>query len=184
MKTTIALLSILAGSTVAFTTAPAFKPVTSTTSSTTSLFAYIPDGLTAEQYNKIKTQEATKYKGVDLGRLGPRGFKSRSMEAWQKAYERGEANHAFAPFNFKDKLHKGLISKSDVPYMVRGGNWDNSDVAGAKRLKWLREDKEYAAGGYKKQQSASILGGGPGFDWAGKRSRDENLQNRVVPGLS
>jgi hypothetical protein len=180
MKNTAFLLSILAGSALAFTNGRS----QATTSTSTSLFAYIPDGLSAEQWNKIKKQEATKYKGIDLGRLGPRGFKSRSMEAWQKAYERGEADHAFAPFNFQEKLRQGLISKRDVPYMVRGGSWDNSDVFGAKRLKWLREDKDYAAGGFKKQQSASLLGSGPGFDWAGKRTRDENLQNRVVPGLS
>jgi hypothetical protein len=181
MKTTAFVLSTFAGSALAFTNAPS---VSQATASSTIIFAYIPDGLSAEQWNKIKKQEATKYNGIDLGRLGPRGFKSRSMEAWQKAYERGEADHAFAPFNFQEKLRKGLITKSDVPYMVRGGSWDNSDVFGAKRLKWLREDKDYAAGGFKKQQSASLLGSGPGFDWAGKRTRDENLQNRVVPGLS
>ncbi|GKY93722.1 hypothetical protein MPSEU_000339300 [Mayamaea pseudoterrestris] len=178
MKTTALILSLLTGTAYAFTSTP------TPTHQPTALFAYVPDGLTAQEYNKIKKQEAIKYKGVDLGRLGPRGFKSRSMEAWQKAYERGEADHAFAPFNFQEKLRKGLIAKKDIPYMVRGGSWDNSDVFGAKRLKWLREDKDYARGGYKKQQSASLLGSGPGFDWAGKRTREENLQNKIVPGLS
>ena len=47
----------------------------------------------------------------------------------------------------------------DIPYMQRGGNWDNSDVKGAKKLNWLKSDKSYDAGGYKKDQSVSIFGG-------------------------
>ena len=68
--------------------------------------------------------------------------------------------------------------------MVHGGGWDNSDVRGAKKMRWLKTDKEYAKGGYKKEQGASILGGGSGFNWTGTRSREENLKNKVVPGLS
>ncbi len=55
--------------------------------------------------------------------------------------------------------------------MQRGGNWDNSDVKGAKRAKWLNSDKDYAAGGYKKEQSVSIFGNGQGLDWTGARDR-------------
>ena len=147
------------------------------------LHAYVPDGLTLEQYKKIKAQEQEKLKGKDLARLGPRGFKSRSMEAWQKAYEKGEAAHAFAPFNYKDKLQKGQIKQTDVPYMVRGGSWDNSDVRGGRKLKWLKEDRDYAKGGYKKEQSVSILGSGPGLDWTGTRERTEGSK-KLVPGFS
>ena len=43
--------------------------------------------------------------------------------------------------------------------MQRGGNWDNSDVKGAKKLNWLGSDKKYDDGGYKKDQSVSIFGG-------------------------
>jgi hypothetical protein len=187
MKTTAIILSLLTASTSAFTTAPHMAKSTgaSSTTSSSALFAYIPDGLTAQEWNKIKQQESSKTKGLNLGRLGPRGFKSRSMEAWQKAYEGGEANHAFAPFNFQDKLRQGLISKADIPYMVRGGHWDNSDVTGAKKKKWLPEDVDYILKkGYLKHQSASWLGSGPGFDWAGARTREENLQNKRVPGFS
>jgi len=149
-----------------------------------SLFAYVPDGLTPEQYQRIKKEEQQKLKGKDLARLGPRGFKSRSMEAWQKAYERGLASHSIAPFGYKEALKKKEIRLEDVPYMVRGGSWDNSDVKGAKkRLRWLKQDKEYANGGYRKEQSASILGSGPGFDWTGTRIREDNLR-KIVPGLS
>lgn len=167
-------------------TASAFSPASQPAFArkTTSLNAYVPDGLTPEQWNKIKKQEQEKNKGKDLGRLGPRGFKSRSMEAWQKAYERGEAGHAFAPLNYKQKLQQGLLKPQDIPYMLRqNGSWDNSDVKGAKKMRWLKEDREYAKGGYKKEQSVSILGSGPGFDWTGSRPREENLK-KLVPGLS
>jgi len=146
--------------------------------------AYVPDGLTAAQYQQIKTAEQNKNKGKNLGALGPRGFKSRSMQAWQEAYEKGLAKHEIAPFGYREDFKTGKLKKKDIPYMVRGGSWDNSDVRFSKKRKWLRTDKEYAKGGYKKEQSASILGSGPGFDWAGTRSREENLRNRVIPGLS
>ena len=146
------------------------------------LNGYVPNGLSADEYQRIK-QADQKKKGTNLGGLGPRGFKSRSMQSWQEAYERGETNHYLAPVGYREALKKGEIKKEDVPYMVRGGTWDNSDVAGAKRKRWLKSDKEYARGGYKKEQSSSILGQGPGFDWTGARPREENLKKQI-PGLS
>jgi hypothetical protein len=145
--------------------------------------SYIPDGLTKEQYEKIKREEAKKYEGKNLGALGTRGFKSRSVEAWQKAHEKGQASHVFAPIGYREKLKKGLIKKEDVPYMVRGGSWDNSDVPGARRLQWNKNDIEYARGGYKKEQSASLLGSGPGLDWTGSRPRSEK-NRKSFPGFS
>ena len=50
-------------------------------------------------------------------------------------------------------------------------SWDNTDIRGAKKKKWLDSDKAYAAGGYKKEQSVSIFGVGQGLDWTGTRSR-------------
>lgn len=58
-----------------------------------------------------------------------------------------------------------------IQYMQRGGAWDNSDVKGAQKKRWLQSDKEYAAGGFKKEQSVSIFGKGEGLDWTGTRSR-------------
>ena len=98
-------------------------------------------------------------KKKNLGGLGPRGFKSRSFQSFQEALERGEADHLLPVFNAKEKLAKGLIKEEDIPYMQRGGNWDNSDVKGAKKVKWLNSDKEYSQGGFKKTQSISIFGG-------------------------
>jgi hypothetical protein len=55
--------------------------------------------------------------------------------------------------------------------MQRGGAWDNSDVKGAKKKPWLASDKEYAGGGFLKEQSISIFGRGEGLDWTGSRGR-------------
>lgn len=160
-------------------------PVTHVAQRASALYAgYVPDGLTPQEYKKIKQQDNKKV-GKDLGRLGPRGFKSRSMQAWQEAYEKGETGHSFAPLGYRQKLKQGKISKEEVPYMVRGGSWDNSDVFGARRVKWLKTDKEYARGGYKKEQSASILGSGPGFNWTGERRDDtKNAIKKLMPGFS
>ncbi|KAL7566338.1 hypothetical protein ACA910_013658 [Epithemia clementina (nom. ined.)] len=149
----------------------------------TSLQVYVPDGLTAEQYWKIRNEDKKRL-GKDLGRLGPKGFKSRSMQAWQEAYEKGETGHAFAPFGYREQLKQGKIKLQDVPYMVRGGHWDNSDVFGALRLKWSKTDKEYAKGGYKKEQSVSVLGSGPGINWTGERREEDRNSKRIMPGFS
>jgi len=51
----------------------------------------------------------------------------------------------------------------DVPYMQRGGAWDNSDLIKkgekAPKVEWSDRDKQYAAGGFRKEQSVSIFGG-------------------------
>merc|ERR1719421_898982 len=108
----------------------------------------------------MKAKEAAAKTQRDLGRLGARGFKSRSMKSWQEAYERGEATHLMPLENAKKKLARGEIKIEDIPYMQRpGGNWDDSDVGGAKKKRWLQSDKEYAAGGWKKELSAGIFGG-------------------------
>ena len=59
---------------------------------------------------------------------------------------------------------------------------DNSDVRGAKKVKWLKSDKEYNEGGFLKEQSVSIFGKGAGLDWTGKRDVGSPSQNpRAVP---
>lgn len=130
----------------------------SASGSATALHEYVPSGFTKASWAKFKAEEAKKKEAArNLGGLGPRGFKSRSMQSFQEALERGEAEHLMPMFNAKEKLAKGQIRKEDIPYMQRGGSWDNSDVSGAKKKKWLNSDKEYAGGGYKRFQSVSIL---------------------------
>jgi hypothetical protein len=160
----------------------AFSIKTDSFQRVSALKAYVPSGLTAEQYRKIKEAD-TKKLGKNLGGLGPRGFKSRSLQAWQEAYEKGEATHYVAPIGYKKNLKQGKMKMQDVPYMLRpNGSWDDSDVVGAKKKTWSKTDKEYAKGGYKKEQSVSILGSGPGLDWTGNRPR-ENGPSRVYPGF-
>lgn len=66
--------------------------------------------------------------------------------------------------------------------MQRGGAWDDSDVKGAKKKRWLASDKEYAGGGYKKEQSVSIFGYGEGLDWTGSRARSRPPES--APGAA
>jgi hypothetical protein len=141
--------------------------------SPTAVHEYIPGGFTKETWAKFKSSEAAKkQQAANLGRLGPKGFKSRSFQSFQEALERGEAEHLLPVFNAKEKLEKKQIRLEDIPYMQRGGSWDNSDVKGARnQKKWLASDKDYSNGGYKKEQSASIWGVGEGLDWTGGRSR-------------
>lgn len=89
--------------------------------SSTKLFGYVPDGLTKEQYEKIKKKEREAQK--NLGRMGPRGFKSRSFQSFQEALERGETTHLLPVFNAKERIAKGELKNEDIPYMQRGGAW-------------------------------------------------------------
>jgi hypothetical protein len=141
------------------------------TSAVSPVYGYVPSGFTPEEYKKFKEAEAKKKAKENLGGLGPRGFKSRSFQSFQEALERGDASHLMPVFNAKEKIRRGELKPEDIPYMQRGGSWDNSDVKGAKKAKWLQSDKEYASGGYKKEQSVSIFGVGEGLDWTGSRSR-------------
>jgi len=163
-----ALISREASAFQATTSPPTFR-----IASHSVLFGYVPDGFTKESYAKFKEEERKKLAKGNLGAVGPRGFKSRSMSSFIEAYERGDTAHLFPMENAKEKLAKGEIKLEDIPYMQRvGGQWDNSDVKGARKLPWLQSDKKYYAYGEKKAQSISILGVGEGLDWTGTRDRE------------
>jgi hypothetical protein len=138
--------------------------------SLTQAYGYVPAGFTPESYKKFKDDEKKAAK-KNLGGMGPRGFKSRSFQSFQEALEKGDAGHMMPMFNSKEKLKSGEIKMEDIPYMQRGGSWDNSDVKGAKKVRWRGSDKEYAGGGFKKEQSVSVFGFGEGLDWTGARSK-------------
>merc|ERR1712028_24355 len=59
-------------------------------------------------------------------------------------------------FNAKAKLARGEIKLEDIPYMQRGGSWDNSDVKGARKNKWTQADASYDKKGFK--ESKGLLG--------------------------
>ena len=156
--------------------AAAFAPATPLAASVrasraTMTMEYIPDGLSKAEWQKIKGKEASARAG--LGKIGARGFKSRSMESFQKAMEAGEAKHLLPVFDAKKKVARGELRTEDIPYMQRGGSWDNSDVKGAKKKRWLKEDKEYKERDF---QSASIFGG-ENLPWNQKKpaSRGRNV---------
>lgn len=94
----------------------------------TKRHAYIPSGMSAAEWKKIQDKE--KVKKTNLGAGGARGFKSRSFNSFVDAMERGEATHLFAVN--PEEVKKGNIALKDVPYMQRGGSWDNSDLTGKK----------------------------------------------------
>ena len=153
--------------------AEAFAPVASNSrAALTRVNGYVPDGFTPAQWKEYQAKEKKKNETKkNLGGLGPKGFKSRSFQSFQEALERGEAEHLLPVENAKERLRKGELKLEDIPYMQRGGSWDNSDVKGAKKLRWNKEDREYARGGYKKEQSVSIFGKGAGLDWTGTQQR-------------
>lgn len=73
-------------------------------STSTALYGYIPSGFTKESYEKFKKEEAAKKKKQqNLGRLGPKGFQSRSFQSFQEALERGEAAHLMPVLNAKER---------------------------------------------------------------------------------
>ncbi|CAN0015904.1 unnamed protein product [Ectocarpus sp. 6 AP-2014] len=101
---------------------------------------YVPDGLSPEQWKKMQKEEAEKKKKMgDLGQVGVKSFKSRSLQAWQE----DGAGHLF-PVDPK-KVKSGEIPPEKTPYMQRKGAWDNSDLT-KKNLqkKWSATDKAYA----------------------------------------
>ena len=91
---------------------------------------YIPDGLSENEWNKIKEKEFNNNKNKNYSKNGLNGFKSRTLKSFQTDLEKGYKVKNFPIFNAEDKLKKGLIKKSDIPYMQRkNGNWDNSDIS-------------------------------------------------------
>merc|ERR1719261_2324825 len=106
-------------------------PATSTSGRTaTQLYGYVPYGLSKEQWAAMQKKEKDAKKNKNFGAGGARGFKSRSFNSFVEALEKGEADHLFAVD--PRKVKSGEIALKDVPYMQRGGSWDNSDLAGKK----------------------------------------------------
>mmetsp|Transcript_16754 Transcript_16754/g.24933 ORF Transcript_16754/g.24933 Transcript_16754/m.24933 type:complete len:155 (-) Transcript_16754:115-579(-) len=92
----------------------------------TSLYEYIPSGMSKEQWRKIKEQEKNKNKGKNLGQVGITSFKSRSFAEWQKAG--GKNLFPVDPNSVKDE--------SEIPYMQRaGGSADGADLKGGAKKK-------------------------------------------------
>ena len=67
--------------------AAAFAPPTAPARASTALSAYVPDGMTAAQWEAVKKKEKAAKAKKNFGVGGARGFRSRSMASWQEAYE-------------------------------------------------------------------------------------------------
>jgi len=160
-----------------------YSAVGTQASHATRLYGYVPDGLSKEQYDKMKKEEAAKARKREFGKAGARGFESRSMQSFVKALENGEAKHLM-PVNPK-KVKSGEIALKDVPYMQRGGSWDNSDLRAknkgwmntgfgmrafndgkAQKMKENKYDKKYN----NMKPSTNIWGTQVGTDWTGKQA--------------
>ena len=152
-----------------------------------ALHGYVPSGMSAEQYKKLKDKEAQDKKKKNFGAGGARGFESRSMNSFVKALEKGEAKHLM-PVNPAD-VKSGKIALKDVPYMQRGGSWKNSDLTSNKKG-WMTtgfgmrayndgkatktKENKYDAQYNGRKPSVSIWGDGGSVDWTGNGQRGAN----------
>ena len=64
---------------------------------------------------------------------------------FQEDLEKGKSSHLFPAMFAKERVKNGQMKEEDVPYMQRGGMWDNSDVKGAKKKGWNETDKKMKA---------------------------------------
>jgi hypothetical protein len=105
---------------------------------------YIPSGMTVHEWHNFQRAEKRKLKSKDFGSIGPTSFKSRSLQAFQEDLEKGKVKHLFPTMFAKERVKRGFIKEEDIPYMQRGGSWDNSDLKGAKKLEWTATDYQNA----------------------------------------
>ncbi len=167
---------------LALSSASAFQATTPSVRPATQLSAYVPSGMSPEEWEKIKAKE--KKAKTNLGAGGARGFKSRSFDSFVAALEKGEADHLYAVN--PDDVRKGKIALKDVPYMQRGGSWTNSDLTKQKKG-WMNTGfgmNAYNDGKAKAQKankydakynavkpSVGIFGDAGALDWTGRGAR-------------
>jgi hypothetical protein len=72
------------------------------TNSNGLVMEYIPDGISKEQWRKMKEAERNKNKGKNLGKTGITTFNSRSFSEWQKAGGKNLFPGAFPSLYFVD----------------------------------------------------------------------------------
>ena len=117
--------------------------------------------MSPEQWKKLQEKEKAEKSKKNFGAFGPQSFKSRSLQSFQKDLEKGKADHLLPVFNAKAKVKAGQIRPEDIPYMQRGGAWDNSDVKTAKKKQWSDDDKKYNP----------VVTKAGGLDWSGNGMR-------------
>ena len=104
--------------TTTLATTTAFQPPATQARSSTALHEYIPSGFTKDSWATFKAKEKKQKEDAikkNLGRVGPKGFQSRSFQSFQEALERGEAAHMMPVEFAKERLAKGEIKMEDIP---------------------------------------------------------------------
>ena len=121
LTTTISISSVVgtAAFVISLPSSCVSPPSTNGETSPTAQFEYIPSGFTKESWKKFQAKEEAKKKAKNLGRLGPKGFQSRSFQSFQEALERGEAAHLMPVMNAKERVARGELKVEDIPYMQR-----------------------------------------------------------------
>jgi hypothetical protein len=136
--------------------------------SSLAVAGYVPDGLSPEQYRKLKEKEKSAVQGKNLGAFGVQSFKSRSLVAFQTDLEKGKAGHLMPMLNAKELLKQKKIKAEDIPYMQRLGSWDGSDVG--KKTKGNELDKKYSP-----NEKPS------GTDWTGRNPKRGPMSQAKAP---
>lgn len=81
---------------------------------------YVPDGMSPEQYRKMRAKEKDSASKKKFGAFGPQSFQSRSLQSFQQDMEKGKTGHLMPVMNAKALVKKGKLRPEDVPYMQRG----------------------------------------------------------------
>ena len=115
---TFAFAATTLAATAAFQSAAPQTAISRVRTSTTTLYEYIPTGFTKESWSKFKAAEQKKKDELakkNLGRVGPKGFQSRSFQSFQEALERGETTHLLPVENAQERIRKGELKPEDIP---------------------------------------------------------------------
>ena len=116
--TTLSVFATTFAAVAAFQSAAPQSAISRVSTSTTTLHEYIPTGFTKESWGKFKAAEQKKKDDLakkNLGRVGPKGFQSRSFQSFQEALERGETTHLLPVENAQERIRKGELKPEDIP---------------------------------------------------------------------
>merc|ERR1719392_335038 len=98
---------------------------------------YVPDGLSAEQYAKVKKADRVRAgEGKDLGKLGISKFEWRTMKSWQEGGQKhqfaaqltGAKTQPYMRANYKRPAVKSQFLKAERDFQegqnaAAGGTW-------------------------------------------------------------
>ncbi|KAL7460201.1 hypothetical protein ACHAXS_000664 [Conticribra weissflogii] len=56
---------------------------------------YVPDGMTVHEWHEFQRAEKRKIQSKDFASVGPKSFKSRSLQAFQEDLDKGKASRTY-----------------------------------------------------------------------------------------